>query len=318
MRKKQLFLNVLLISLFCSFFVSCPLLWSEMDQEEWIAGRELIGYPEWLTPHKNSSYAFGVSEWLDWQSEKGKQFHALIPNDVIDDDYAGKFRILLIGQYTSILFNDRAGTGYALFYNWVHKVNSTNIGHSFPQSDSKKKFEYPCYAKKNLRESETDSNKANVLITRLSTSGELPNRFNYKLTIAGSLVIDIDLKNRFETKTVTSLLTQHSWMPKRVGQFFYDADSDEFKLGGDAISVQKDTSNLRKGGVYCFEGISLKSADDANKTISFWLEDRNLGGFADYAVLKFHDDLKLADISYYKDGIVEPVRTNNDVQCFSE
>lgn len=307
-----------IITIICAFLVSCPLLWPKPDQERWIAGRELLGYPEWLTPHKDSIYAFGVSECIDWQSEKGKQFHTLVPDDVIDGGYVGKFRVLLIGQYTSILFNDKERTSYALFYNWVHEVNSTTTGHYFTQSDSEKKFEYTCHAKTNLRENETDSNKANVLITRLSTSGELPNRFNYKLTIAGGTVIDIDLKNRFETKTVVPTLIQYSWMPKRVGQFFYDTDSNEFKLEGAMIIIQKDTSNIRKGGLFCFEGISFKDVDDTNKTISFWLEDRTQSDFADYVTLKVHDDLEYADISYHKEGQSEPVCMDMNVKCVYE
>ena len=76
--------------------------------------------------------------------------------------------------------------------------------------------------------------------------------------------------------------------------------------------------------LYCFEGISLRSVDETNKKISFWLEDRNESDFADYLEIhitkedwtdepkrgatKNNKCLMKGTLGFYKEGDPNPVR----------
>ena len=164
MKNKYLLVAISFIIIVCSFLVSCP---GMSKNNRWIRGSEIHFYPRWLR-HTNfevfaNSPAYGVSDWIDWQSEQAKQFHTLVPDTVISDAFQWKFRLVLIGQDTTIVFNDEQRTSYIMFFNWVHKVNSPTLTMTIPQKNEEQKYEYDCHIKTNLRESETNDNKGRIL-----------------------------------------------------------------------------------------------------------------------------------------------------------
>lgn len=304
------------------FFISCPS--NKDDNEFYLRGKIISNYPNWLDPHGIMTTQ-NISLWTDWQSEQGKALHDYVPNDVIADDYNGKFRLLVSGQNIILLFNDPVGTAITILFNWIAETKTTSNIINISQKDIDHKFEYDCYAKTNLHEGEKSSNKAHVSMTRLSNKNEIPNKLNYKLEIAGNTVISIELINGIITEKAT-VPKAHSWFPSNVEFIYWNDTNIQLCLWytGENKNIllwypfgMNLNSNVLKSVLSCYEGISLKEINDAEKEISFNLLDATQSGFADFFTLKIFDN-KTASITYYKYNEVNSpvkVRTDNNLEC---
>ncbi len=304
---KLLFINLLTVCALV-FFTACPF---NPDNEFYLRGKEISNYPEWLRG------GVGVSDWLDWQGEQGKSLHDYVPENIISKDFNGKFRLHLGNQDTFIVFNDSKSTAIVILYNWVAEVKSCANGIDIPQKDIENKFEYGCYAKKSLYDEETDENKAQVVLTRLESS-TTENRFNYKLKIAGNLVIDCNMKNNFISEEVPIDMKKHSWFPCSVDRLKVNETKTAINFAKGYHAFMGKDLKTWENCVDCYEGISLHGEiDDAKKTISFNLLDAKQSDFADYFTLKVADDLKTASITYYKieNSKAKIIRCNENLEC---
>ena len=308
---KSLFINLFTVFTLV-LFTACPF---NPDNEFYLRGKEISNYPEWLNPYHGESGAAGVSEWLDWQGEQGKSLHDYVPENIISKDFNGKFRLHLGNQDTHLVFNDSKSTAIVILYNWVAEVKSCSNGIDIPQKDIENKFEYGCYAKKSLYDEETDENKAQVVLTRLESS-TTENRFNYKLKIAGNLVIDCNMKNNFILKEVPIDIEKYVWIPYEVGWLKLNKTKNAIKFEQSYYFDMGKSLTVIENCIECYEGISSirGKIDDANKTISFNLVDTEQ---CDYITLKIADDLKNASIVYYKleNGETKIVRYKENLLC---
>lgn len=308
---KFLFINLLTVCILV-FFTACPF---NSDNEFYLRGKEISNYPEWLNPYHEICGGIGFSDWLDWQGEQGKLLHDYVPKNIISKDFKGKFRLHISTQDTFLVFNDSKSTSIVILYNWVAEVKSCANGIDIPQDDIENKFEYDCYAKKSLYDEETDENKAHILLTRLESS-TTENKFNYKLKIAGNLVINCDMRNISIPNEVSIDIEKHSWIPYEVGWLKLNKTKDAIKFVQSYYASMGKNLTVWENSVDCQEGIvSIRDKiDDANKTISFNLVDTEQ---CDYITLKVADDLKTASITYYKVENEKPklIRCDESLLC---
>lgn len=275
MNRKILCFVLILISF---IFISCP-----CNIPEWMLenGQEIKNYPSWAT----SCNAF--SEWMDWQSEDGKRLHHLVDDTIISDEYTGKFRIGLRGQEIIIGFNNQKGDCINL-YNWYGEVSNWKDSIvSVEQENPDYKFIYDCHCKKQKSESNTDSNKAKVEITKIDDQS-----FNYNQTVSGKVIIDCEFKNLscFCDDVEKNIYTKPIEIPIKFCDFFpieYFIEEESFLYfyPVDGSSSYKEIAcnpNDLFKYIYCPEGISLREINEDKTIISFNLLDSLQSDYIDY------------------------------------
>lgn len=311
MKLKNTSVSIFILLLLSSFLVGC---WDK-ESAYYLRGKIISNYPDWLNPRGEVDCAEGVSEWLDWQSEQGMLLHDYVDNSVIDDSYSGKFRICLDGQDIALRFNDKECTGVVIIFNWVGAVPESF--YSVSQTDIDNKFEYDCHSKTSLYDGESEKNKARVSITRLKSDSD-ENEFNYKLAVAGKIIIDIELKNNLKSGEVPVDISEHSWIPDDVSCLYRDTATSILKLRSFLrFEMENDLRTFRNNWPACYEGISLRGEiDDEKQEISFNLLDAEQSDFADYFTLKVAEDKESAAITYYKleNGIPSVVRSDENLE----
>ncbi len=280
------FITKLKFSILQIFFIflltSCPL---GVHEQEF--GKEISNYPEWCSDNTESKYCFGYSKWFDWQSEQGKNLHYLL-NDTISNDFAGKVRIEIRGQNISFYFSkeDFAQCSLYCFYG-----NATNIDFDceVPQENPNKEFKYNCKLKKvkgYKLKTFLEQESANVTLTKISDSA-----FNLKLLLNEQEIINVDMKNK---NTKVSCIDNENlpyWLPNSIyvdnigDSNFSDSEiyfSRELFYANSTLNSSDYVYLNFYNFLACFEGISLRAIDGANRKISFYLMDKNESDFADY------------------------------------
>ncbi len=287
---------IILGAIFSLSFIACP----SNNLPEWLIenGQEIKNYPSWST----SCNAF--SEWMDWQSEDGKRLHGLVDDSVISEEYAGKFRIGLSGQEIIIGFNNQKGDCIKL-YNWYGEVTSWNDSVVFvEQEDPDNKFIYDCYCKKQKSESNTESNKAKVEITKIDEQ-----TFNFKQTVIDEVIINCEFKNLayYCVDTDKNVYTTSTEVPVKFCDYFpvdYFIGDESFLYfyPTDGSSSYKKIAchpNDLFKYVYCPEGISFREVNEDKTSISFNLLDSAQSDYIDYFEIQVNskEDVK---ILFYK------------------
>lgn len=294
MNRKILCFVLMLISF---IFISCP-----CNIPEWMLenGQEIKNFPSWT----RNCNAF--SEWMDWQSEDGKRLHHLVDDTIISDEYTGKFRIGLRGQEIIIGFNNQKGNCIKL-YNWYGEVTSWNDSIvSVEQENPDYKFIYDCHCKKQKSESNTESNKAKVEITKIDDQS-----FNYNQTVSGKVIIDCEFKNLsyFCVDVEKNPYTKPIEIPIKFCAFFpieYFSEEESFLYfypvdgSSDYKKIAVHPYALFKY-IYCPEGISLREISEDKTKISFNLLDSLQSDYIDYFEIHVNskEDVKLL---FYKEG----------------
>ena len=283
-------------------FISCP---SKIP--DWMVenGQEIKNYPSWTT----NCNAF--SEWMEWQSEDGKRLHDLVDDLIISDEYAGKFRIGLIGQEIIIGFNNQKGNCIKL-YNWYGEVSTWNDSVvSVEQENPDFKFIYDCYCKKQKSESNTESNKAKVEITKIDEQS-----FNYYQTVSEKVIIDCEFKNLscFCVDLEKKIYTKPTEVPIKFCEYFpidYFVEEESFLYfypvdGSNSYKEITCTPNALFKYIYCPEGISFREINEEKTKISFNLLDSSQSNYIDYFEIQVNskDDVKLL---FYKDENKTPI-----------
>ena len=324
---KKISITLLFLSL-CFLFISCPTI---------IKGEEgvIIGnYPDWVAiPGNEGCSCAGTSEWMDWESENGKKLLCFIPDEEINKTKSGKFRLIIFDQYIAVMLNDIDSTVIKAAYNYIgDKSDGMGIIEVYPeQKDAETAYEYDCYCKKNMSDPVSEDNKAHVLMTRIRSNG-YDIGFNYQLTVADELIIDVDLKNTKNNEAVV-LDKVYPWLnfslikqdPYTCYGFSCDCENKSVQIpaywrlwGIDVYpgnTPVDGNSNIEKYIYYCFEGFSLRSINEETQTIQINLLDAKESDFADYMEVVRSGDV--GTLTYYKlnNGIPVVVKKYTDLYC---
>lgn len=271
-------ISLLLITTIICIFVSCP-----AGIPDWMIenGQEIKNFPEWTT----SCNAF--SNWMDWQSNDGKNLHTLVDDSIISDEFSGKFRLGLQGQNIIIGFNSPKGECIRL-YNWYDNIdNWENSVVYIEQTDPEHKYIYDCYCKKQKSDSATEINKSRVEMTRKDN-----NSFHYKQKIAGTTIIDCNFYNlAFYCKDLDkNTYTEPTDIPVPLNEYFPIGFIDEEETflyfhPIDGSNSYKKIATFPKDlfrYIYCPEGVSFREINDEKNRISFNLLDSEESDYIDY------------------------------------
>ena len=294
-------------------------------------GIKLIGYQEWMAPsvneyrerkdgcasYENKLYAY--SDWIHWQSVAGEKIKPYINNAVINNNFNGKFRILVDDQKLYISFNDKSFTTFS-FYNYC-SPNSEGV---FKENGSELKVKRITKVNNNIymfksnfiecekEESTCDyfyrnvskENSAIVVIERILNDNA---RIKYTITVNGSEFFSEIL----HTLSPNELVLEDDlpkWFPiafKGISGLSKDPKSDVY-YGGISffflytyLSSHNSTSlqfefNSKYGPILCdVDGIESLTFDDASRTVKFYLKGRAEYGTVDYVVLKVMNESPL-------------------------
>ena len=319
--------------------ISCPIFFhSDMTNLDKLEGKKIINYPNWIRDKyskyyndcsffiKDNSFIdlvvshplyLGSSDWIKCDSSNAKVILDIIPNDVIDKNYGGYFRIDLYGQYIVIYFdklNDDGELVGKYFYNWIGNAKfKSDIDIEIPQEDDEH-FLYDSYLKKSIYESVDKAIKVKITFTKINE-----NTYKYK--------IDFDNENSFECEIMNSRNAMSNRtidfdFSKRGFPVSYEINEQgneiflfEFLIG-DTYLTEENSNNYYifspSGYVnskWFIDGISLKEFNFNQKLVSFNVfgcKGENID-FADYFEIhvKSKDDVFL--IFYKLDDDNQPV-----------
>lgn len=230
----------------------------------------------------NGNASFGYSDWIGWQSDSGKLLHDLVDNSIISDDFSGKYRIESYGQLFFIGFND-ANLSRVELFQYIGDYKDYSTDRLVKIDTSLDVVEYDCWLRhyiyingyEHFADKCTEKNKAHVLLSKIDDK-----TYNYTLTVANKTVIDVVMKNHANEPKMPELEKEYSWFPSSFAELEGDGRIS-FDIKNKVVHIT--TRDLLSGSwPFCFEGFSLRSVDEENKKISFWLEDREQSDFADY------------------------------------
>lgn len=305
-----------------------------------VRGKIIVEYPDWcclyvadkegiekINADSGQYPAFGYSEWMDWQSNRGKLLHKYVDDSIITDNYFGKFRIEMLGQIIRICFND-SKSSYVEYFTYIGDYTDYYQDRLINIDTSSNEMKYSCWFRQGDGSVEfsdkcQETNKAMVIMTKINDKS-----YNYKLTVADEIIINVDLKNIADALNGANLEKKYSWFPtvfsEVIGTNYLEND-----YYGKGWIFFHNTDNVISLSVaqmiplYCFEGISLRSIDEENKKISFYLEDRAQSDFADYFEIHITNEkwedcpergaipknrLMKGTLGFYKEGDPTPVR----------
>lgn len=308
-----------IMGLFCALFISCPTSFfpsenpknlESIKEENILRGEQLSeSYPSWMVK--------GYTSWFSWQSEQGIMLHDYVSDSVISDDYNGCFRLLINGQDLGICFNDVNNTVIELMYLFSDSVKTVTDN----------KFEADCYVKKNLKERNTETNSAKLIINK-TEDGHIT-RFIVKK--GETEIIDVDVHDYGDKLSIE----RPSWLKKNITTSDWMKDfwsmSHFYDNYNPACSILEFSDDPWFGldnpkpflfFHFSYEGVSIKGQDDVNHIFSLNLSDGESGGFADYVEIRLRDDkvekYDAVDLTFYKitDGAPSVVKKYEKLICF--
>lgn len=332
MRSKK---NVPIITILSFLFIGCP---SHINFDEY-QGKIINEYPDWCCLYVNASSkekvkaesggypAFGYSEWKDWQESEGKLLHSFVEDNVIADNYSGKFRIAVFGQLIKICFND-ANSSYTDFFAYLGDFNNyykDRLVYIDLDSDVVK---YDCWLRKGNGYSKfsdicNESNSSKVSMRKIDD-----NTYNFLLMVQGEKIIDTMLKNISVSLKPAEVTKIYSWFPAAFTEVIGDNYYKNGYYGKGRILFLVNDNHISLAlaqmvPLYCFEGISFRSVDEENKKISFNLLDAGKSDFADYFEIHILDEywtdcpergatenssLMKGTLGFYKEGNTMPIK----------
>ena len=290
---------------FVPILVSCPLQFTSDD----FLGKRIINYPSWIREESFDrtrdidKIILGYSPWMEWQTE-GKELQRFVKKvGTLDSEkFTGKFRLMLVCQTLYICFNDKDATR-ARFFCYIGDFKAYTVDDywkekliEIPAIDTKL-FEYDCYLREYNDSDFTDrvsgTNKAHVKFEKL----EDENIYKYVLNVADREVINTKIFSMRLEPSKARLSKPISWMPykfKEINPAFRNLNDYYGKGRIEFFADKKDPLMIGIGFYYgimfSFEGITLRSIDESRRAISFYLEDRKEGDFADYFEIVIGDE----------------------------
>lgn len=287
----------ILLSILSIFFTGCPDVFFIPDPSEEEHGLLIVNYPEWCEGEINtedrfsmflfSYHCYGYSDWKEWNSSEGELIFSLVDKNLVPNGFDGKYRLVVINQYLYVCFNDKEMTNIRLhnYYGDYEKENNNQI--SIKQS-SKNLFEYNAILKGDISIQMYDKHP-HIRLEKISET-----QFAYKLEVDGKTYVSETMTNykaEYGSAIFPMEVEQYEWLPKKgmdfavgnktLGTFFY--------TDGNSLSMSRgpeNSGNIYIMLMYCFEGISLRSIDEENKTVSYNFLDAGKNGHCDYFEIK--------------------------------
>ena len=259
--KKVIISINILFSLF--FLMGCPNNFKET------MGKTIENIPSWAYEYV---YSDPFSEWKQWNNSN--KLHSYLSNDFDLDTYDGKYRLLVIGQFVGIEFEN--GNAGEVLYVWLEDAYCDDYFVTIPQK-KEDEFVFSGYLKTSIEEEPTK--KAEVIFSKIETKNSY-STFNYSLKVEGNEIINENFKSLkkdyFNKNAVPEWASKIFSNENKEYEFNYSYD-DSFYLGLNSFSLLKynfdSLGKLHKNELLYHGGMKEISVDEANKIVEYELFD---------------------------------------------